>query len=334
MPRFDWERFLRSRGVVYSPSANRQVVVHCPFCGEDDQSQHMSINLDGRGWRCWRQPASHFGRSPVRLVQKLVGCTTEEAHRITGTDAPAPVPAASTLRDNLAKLRGDVAAPVRPRELHLPREFHPLTDFDDPRAGHFVDYMVERRGYRESEVRWLAATYGLQWAVRGPFAWRVIFPIRDHRGALLTWTARAISDAAQLRYKQPRVEQTVVEAPKTLLGLERLFEVRDPRVLVLCEGPLDATRITVSGAPFGVWATCMFGLSFSAEQRELVMELAEMFPRVALLLDGTADKDRLRIVRQLRPLPVLLPRLPAGADDPGELTPAQATKLCLQLLDQ
>lgn len=331
MPRFDWQRFLDSRHVDYVRAGPRQVVVHCPFCGADDPSHHMSINLDGRGWRCWRAPRAHYGRAPNYLVQKLLGCSAEEAQRITGEDVPPPPPAEDTLADQMARLRGGPPVPSRPRTLEMPTNFHPLLT-DDPRAGPFWDYLVEDRGYREAEVRWLADTYDLRWTTTGPFAWRVIFPVRGRRGELLTWTGRAISPRTEPRYRQPRAADVVLEAPRTLWGLNRLWEVADPRVLVLTEGPLDAARISVSGAPMGVWGTCLFGLAFGDDQRDLVVEMAERFPRVALLLDPEARHERARMVRRLFPLPVALPELPSGVGDPGELTPAQASQLCMDLL--
>lgn len=332
--RFDWEGFLRSRRYDYVQSGPRQVVVHCPFCGPDDPSHHMSINLDGHGWRCWRAPHSHYGRSPVGLVQKLLGCSLEEARAIAGVDdRAAPPPTRDLLADNLARLRGRAPeeAARRPVRLSLPREAHPL-DPDDPRDAPFVDYLTDVRGYRPSEVRWLARAYGLHCATRGPWRWRLIFPVRGRRGELLTWTARAIGPSVELRYKQPLAGDVVVEAPRTLLGLDLLWSAPDPRVLVVTEGPLDAARISVSSAPLGVWATCLFGLGLTDEQCALLDDLAGRFPRLALLLDPGAAHERVRMVRRLTPLRVELPALPPGVGDPGDLTAAQATQLCLDLL--
>lgn len=331
---FDWERFLRSHHISVVPAGARQVVVPCPFCGPDDPSHHMSINLDGRGWRCWRAPASHFGRAPARLVQKMLTCSAEEAHRITSGDTPPSVPVEGVMAHNLARLRGGlVTTAARPRRLALPAAFHSLVD-DDERAEPFWHYLMAVRGYRASEARWLAEAYDLHWAVIGSYAWRLVFPVRDRWGELLTWTARAIGATTNLRYKQPPAAESRLEAPRTLLGLDLLWRAPDPRVLVLCEGPLDAARITVSGVFMGVWATCLFGLGCSADQRDVILELAEArFPRVVLLLDASADSERLRVVRQLSPLRLTLPRLPVGANDPGELTPVQAAQLCLELLD-
>lgn len=231
----------------------------------------------------------------------------------------------------LATLRGGVPAITRPTRLQLPRHAHPL-QVGDPRAALFVHYLRDVRGYRISEIRWLTQTYDLQWATVGPYAWRLIFPVRSRRGELLTWTARAIGSKTELRYKQPPSAEVVVEAPRTLFGLDRLWAAPDPRVLVLCEGPLDATRISAAGAHMGVWGTCLFGLGLTEDQCVLIEELAARFPRIALLTDPDADLQRMRIVRALTPVQVSLPALPADVKDPGALTAAQATRLCLDLL--
>lgn len=291
----------------------------------------MSINLDGRGWRCWRVPAQHYGRSPVGLIQRLVGCTTDEAKRIVYGEGSPPPPPQHRLAEGLAKLRGeDAPAPTRvTRSLEMPRNFHPLDD--DPRADPFWEYLI-RRGYRESEARWLASTYDLRWTTTGHYKWRLIFPVYDRWRNLLTWTARTISSEIEPRYKQPRTDDVITEAPRTLYGLDVLWDAPYPRVLVLCEGPLDATRIAVTGAPLGVYATCLFGLGMTADQRDLVMTIAPRFECTALLLDPAARLERLRMGRALAPLELLLPELPATVKDPGDLTATQTLALCWDLL--
>lgn len=330
MPSFDYERFLRARRIDCTPTGARQVAIPCPFCGPDHPNHRLSINLDGQGWRCWRAPHLYYGRSPVALVQRLVGCSAEEAREIVGAREPArAAPPAAELGAKLARLRGQ-SAPTRPGALEFPREFRPLVP-GDPASEPFVAYL-EERGYRPREIAWLAETYGLGWAARGRFAWRLIFPVRGRRGELLTWTGRGIGRDPQPKYRQPKDRDVVCPAPRTLFGLDRLWSAPDPRVLVVCEGPLDAARVSVSGAALGVWGTCLFGLSMSPAQRDLVTALADRFPRVAVLLDAGAERERRRVARQLAPLRVLIPRLPAGVKDPGDLTAAQATALCMGLL--
>lgn len=334
VPRFSWERFLRAHGIDHEFTRARQVEVSCPFCGPDHSNHRVSINLDGRGWRCWRQPHVFYGRSPVQLVQALARCSREEALRIVGDrGALAPPPTGDLMVAKRAQLFGRPAMVERPRHLELPPEAHPLTE-DDPRAGPFWDYL-EERGYRPSEARWLVRTYDLHWAVSGPWRWRLIFPVRGRRGELLTWTARAIGRDVEPRYRQPPDEVVRTRAPDTLWGLDCLWAVSEPRVLVVCEGPLDAARISVSGAPLGVWGTCLFGLGLSDAQRHVIFSLTlvdDRWPRMALLLDAGKEAERRRMARRLVPLDVETPSLPVGVDDPGELTAAQASRLCMDIL--
>lgn len=330
MASFDWERFLRSRRLEHEHSSARQVDIPCPYCGPSHANHRLTINLDGRGWQCRRLPHAFRGKSPVPLIRKLLGCSEEEAREIVGVrEHVLAVPTRSDVATKLDRLRGR-APSGRPTRISLPPEFRPL-ETGDPSSEPFVAYL-EERGYREREIEWLARTYDLHWATRGRFAWRLVFPVKDRYGHLQTWTARGIGRDPIPKYRQPKDDEIVCPAPQTLLGLDQLWRAPDPRALVVCEGPLDATRISASGASLGVWGTCLFGKVMSSAQCLLVRALAERFLRVVVLLDPDAERDGRRIVRQLAPLRVGLPRLPAGAGDPGDLTAAQASQLCMDIL--
>lgn len=332
MAGFDWERFLRSRRFEYDHSSARQVDISCPYCGPNHANHKLTINLDGRGWQCRRLPSApgHSGKSPIPLIRRLLGCSEEEAREIVGVrEHVRTVPTRSDVATKLDRLRRRFPS-GRPSRISLPSEFRPL-EAGDPSSEPFVAYL-EKRGYREREIEWLARTYALHWATRGRFAWRLVFPVLDRDGRLQTWTARGIGRAPVPKYRQPKDVEVVCPAPQTLLGLDQLWRTPSPRVLVVCEGPLDATRISVSGAGLGVCGTCLFGKVMSAAQCLLIRELAGRFSRVAVLLDPDAERDSRRIARQLAPLRVLQPSLPAGVADPGDATAAQATQLCLELL--
>lgn len=335
--RFDWERFLRQQRIDYIQADRGNLGVRCPFCGPSDHHQNMRISTEGRGWKCWRDPLRHSGRSPVRLIAALAGCSEAEARQIAGVEDQSVVaPTTSDLEATLARLGAERSAEVdevvdNKVPLELPASFHRLTN-DWWAAERFWDYL-RGRGYRDREIRWLVDAYDLRGATVGDFAWRLVFPVRDPSGRLQTWTGRALGDKKQPRYRTLSVARgpAHVATPQTLLGLDQLWKADDPRVLVLTEGPLDATRISVSGAPLGVWGTCLFGLNLSAAQSELIHALAGRFARVAVLLDDSAQLLRLRIARTLSPLEVMQPRLPEGVGDPGALTAAEATRLCIEL---
>lgn len=334
---FDWEKFLRRYKIDFdtrgSSVVKGNVAIQCPFCGASDRGKHMSVSTRGRGWKCWRN-AAHAGGSPVYLIRELIRCTVEEAMAIAGHDAPTPAPAADEVADTLSRIPGiSRPEPAKTKQrLAMPRSFYSLLA-DDDRADRFYDYMLDR-GYREREIEWLTETYDLHWTTVGGFSWRLILPIKDRRGNLETWTGRAISAEKEPRYKtlSERDGPALLATGSTLLGLDQLWHAPDPRVLVICEGPFDALRISASGAPLGVWATCLFGLNLSADQRELLLDLAERFPRICLMLDATETLRRLSIARELHPTPIELHDIPAGVKDPGELSAAQATELCMSLL--
>lgn len=336
---FDWEKFFRRYKIDFdtygSSVVKGNVAIQCPFCGASDRGKHMSLSTRGRGWKCWRNSA-HAGGSPVYLIRELIKCTVEEAQKIAGVDAPSLAPAKDELASTLDGLRGGgidrLKAKETPDRLTLPKSFYPLLT-DDRRANRFYDYLVDR-GYREREIEWLAETYDLRWTTVGGFAWRLILPIRDRRGDLLTWTGRAVGAEKEPRYKTLSVRDgpAIQATASTLLGLNQLWGAPDPRVLVITEGPFDALRISASGAPLGVWATCLFGLNMSVDQRELLLRLMERFDRTCLMLDATEILRRLSIVRELHPEPVELHDIPEGVKDPGEMSAAQASELCMSLL--
>ena len=53
--------------------AKGHVVIKCPFCGDEDPSEHLGIQLSTGYWGCWRN-SSHRGRRPHRLIMRLLGC--------------------------------------------------------------------------------------------------------------------------------------------------------------------------------------------------------------------------------------------------------------------
>jgi hypothetical protein len=327
---FDWPRFLREHRIEYVLERKDNIAVRCPFCGDADPSHHLGISLKGRGWHCWRNSA-HSGKSRARLIQQLLRVSPEEARRLAYGDAV--VPSDDELGDMLSALASEGAPPPRRRALELPREFKPLMSHG-LFAGQFRDYLMGR-GYRIQQVQYLASAYELHYATKGEFAWRIIFPVRDRRGQLLTWTARTISPREKLRYKALKLDRDgtgdggSAQVKDLLLGLPMLRHAESPRALVVCEGPFDALRITAFGHRLGVYGTCLFGVGISPAQADLLLDLRAQFSQQYLLLDPDAELSGLRLAEQVPGL--RLARLPAGVADPGELSPVTALNFCYQL---
>lgn len=327
---FNWPSFLTAHGVPYVVQGAKELSLHCPWCGSADHGEHLSVSLKGAGWRCLRNPRAHSGRSRSRLIQALLSCSQDEAKRLAGEEA-SPSPVDEDLPGQLAVMMGDAPAKAAPTKLQFPVEFKPITV-----GGHsnmFLDYLWGRNS--PADTRWLIENYNLHYATRGSYRYRLIIPIYDAEGVLKTWTARSILPDGPLRYKTLPAQSVVgYDGPlaacgpgQLLLGLPLLLRCPNPEVLVLCEGPFDAFRITVLGRHVGVYGTCLFGLNISDAQINLLERLMVRFRKLVLLLDPDQEFLPMRVKSDLAPLPATIGKLPAGVEDPGTLPYAAGKEL-------
>lgn len=324
---FDWQKFLDAHGIEFAtrgPNVGRgQVAIHCPFCGADDPSHHMSVSLEGRGWRCWRRKDAHYGRNPARLVQALLGCTWEHAASITGADNLSVAPDWS---DRVHKL----LAAREPGERHgvaLPGEFRPFKlSKISPVVRPYVDY-ITRRG-----LDWhnLTRRYQAYFAVRGPWKGRVVFAVY-YEGQLASWVGRTIYPEHEPRYlaltadpeKAARLGVSPAAGPLTdyLLWYDELRATKAD-TLCVCEGPFDALKVRALGRDHGVTATCLFTSAPSRHQLDCLHELLPRFRRRVSLLDADTLPASIRMSGDLAGLGVEIMPLPRGLKDPGEIVDA------------
>lgn len=327
---FDYIDFLERHGIEYktnSPNAGRgEIAIKCPRCGEADPSEHLSINLEGRGWVC-RRKCGFRGVSPAPLVRTLLGCSAAEAARIVG--APL-LPGAG---DVLAQVEGLIGAsatssPEPARALAEPREFRRF-EGRRPSERRFVSYLVGR-GFEEEFVRRASAEMGLRYCTLGPYAERVIFLVHQE-GRLVNWTGRSIFKHARLRYKahtpDPELaarwslEPAACSVEGCLLWYDDLL-AGGPMLMVV-EGPMDALKLRA----FGYQVTCLFTNALSRGQVDLLRELAPRFERRFVLLDCGAEAQMLEAVSRLASLGFRPAWLPRGVKDPGDLGPDAVSKI-------
>lgn len=317
----DWKQLLEVRNIPCRVSGRHELVIHCPFCGDADPSEHLSISARGRGWRCLRNPAHHHGRDYKQLLVALLKCSEEYARELLGEEAAA-LPADDKFSETWRKQLGlTVDKPIKPKFLMLPDAARRLsirrsiTGFRTTPAWNYL----YRRGYTETEADWIAETYDLHYAYAGKWAYRLIIPIYDRRNVLMTWTARSILLDEKVRYMTLSSDEAFAPPSSLLLGLPLLWNVHNPCALVITEGPFDALAISALGHKVGVYGTCLFGLQVSDDQSLLLDQLSERFDRTWLLLDRDAQ---LRVLGMRERLPrscVLAPPLFEGLKDPGDL---------------
>ena len=322
---FDWQVFLSDHNIHYvtdGPNCPKgDLAIRCPFCG-DDPSQHLAVNMEGAGWHCWRN-RDHAGRSPVKLIQALLGCSYDQARLFAGHTTNIP-------SNFLEQVQAQMAphAIVAPRDpLKLPKELKELRNV--PSARPYLNYL-RNRGYDRPIA--LGREYNLRYCTTGAFAGRVILPVY-FEGALVTWTGRAISKRQELRYKSLTTTPKKAKDEGTplaigaighyLLWFDDLMK-RPGHTIILCEGPFDALRVNDLGWHRGVQATCFFTNMPSAHQVDLLHELLPHYKRRILLLDAEGTlPQQIKTQTGLAGLDIELGKLPPGANDPAEI---QSTK--------
>ena len=316
------ENILAAHGVNFREGGSSEVLTRCPLCGDADPSEHLSINLQRRGWRCLRNPHQHRGKSYVYLLTLLLRCSEDRARELLGVREAAPLPSADDFSQQWRKQLGyDQNETQRPSKLTFPKEIKPLTP-GAPRSGGFWDYLTDSlpdgRGFTREQAEWVAETYKLHYATSGRFAYRVIIPIFDRLGNLQTWTGRSLDPEASIRYLTLRKEEALAPPGNLLLSLPILARAEKRRCLSICEGPFDAIAVTALGHRYGVWGTCLFGLELSEAQSNLIYDISESFDRVRLLIDPREAWLRNLSIKSGLPRRAKPQTIPDGFKDPGE----------------
>jgi hypothetical protein len=327
----DWLRLIQQHGIEHGVQRD-ELLVRCPWCSDQDPSQHLSINLRGRGYRCLRQPQRHKGRNAVRLAAALFKCDEVRARKLIGFEE-APLPAKDQFKEQWRKQLGlDGPADARPTRLDWPEGCYSLIEKyrrHSPFAVTFWNYL-HRRGFTDVLIEYVAERYQLRYTIEGEFAFRLIIPIFDEIGHLATWTGRAIGDRLP-RYKTLTREASVQSPSELLLGFNWLVNAAPARMLVVCEGPLDAIKVTALGGPYGIWGTCLFGKQISRPQTGYLYALKQFFENIVLLLDEDARLNCLEIASNIPGCHVA--HLPPGIKDPGDLGNVEFLCSLLESLD-
>lgn len=285
-------------------TARGHVNVTCPWCGRDDPSEHMGVNLQNGYYSCWRNRL-HSGRDFRFLLMRLTGLSWDRISEIT---VGAVSGSLEDVREWLAQ-KPQVDQPAL--KIVLDPGFFPVRL--GGRTGRFAKYLT-RRGFPDPNA--VASYYRLYAAIWGQYNNRIIFPVEAGGGHLVGWTGRAISPARS-KYLAYPPKPSIKEH---LLFYRHLIEAEDQRILVITEGPFDALKIDWYGKARGIRATAVFGRSITSEQLVLLGVLSCMYERIFLCLDDDAWGIQMRIAREAGAFDFKLCFVQAS--DPGSLTQA------------
>lgn len=283
---------------------------------------HMGINLETGWWSCWRNRAQHSGKSPVRLLMRLLRVSFHQARELAGLSEGYVDPegfdalAARLLRDAPV---GASAETLQRRFLEFDAEdIIPLRESRASTRRHWR-YLVDR-GFNPER---LATKYGVMAGVGGDWHDRVIIPFYLG-GELVTWTGRAIS-TSRLRYRDLDVEESLLAPKETLLNYDAA--ATGGHTLLVQEGPVDVLKVDLYAHRFGVRSVGLCTNSMSDDQAHMIRELAPGFRRVVIAMDTKnvlGITDSMRMKRTLSDIQNLgITSIPFGAGDGGALSPQQ-----------
>lgn len=250
---FDATSFLDDHGIPWTEKDSGRdgwLNTNCPFCLEGDTKFKLGIHPEGRT-NCWR-----CGPHSVEdLVIQLLSVGFRRAKEIL-----APYQRASFL------VRRDPDRPVVER-LDLPGE---------PLRRRHQDYL-EDRGF---DPFWAEDEYGVLGTGKD-FRWndlyfgnRIILPIKDRTGRVISFQGRDITWESDIRYKGCPIDLSVVHYKQTFYGMEHTRS----DLIVVVEGIFDQWRL-------GRGSVASFGTSLTEAQ---VTALAE-WPVVIFAFDSEEE---------------------------------------------
>lgn len=331
MRAIDWRKLLTEQRIPYIESGANvkrgELAIQCPFCGSADPSKHMGLNLETGWWSCWRNRSMHSGKSPLRLIMRLLRVPYGRAREIAGlgddyVDPEGFDAIAARLLGRNADLRPEQ---MERRFLTLDRDFIPITD--RIRTRRCWNYLYQR-GFNGSsdagrDVDVLCSLYNLRTGTRGEWQDRIVLPYYLD-GKLVTWTARAIG-AATIRYRDLDLKTSLLNPKDTLFNHDCILA--GGKALVILEGPFDALKIDFYGQPYGVRAVALSTNSLKDAQTYLLQVAADRFDQVIVMMDNKTDLGLIDSMRMKQALfflaKVSIQKVPYDAGDAAELTPKQ-----------
>lgn len=304
---WDAQSFVRDFGIPFEPDpGGRWLNIFCPWCGNVSDSTgeiryYGGINLQGAYYHCWRCGGHHMDA----MIRKVLRVDGDKASQIVAQYRRAGLSAAGSglRRTGGAKSVTPPGGPLkRPhREYLRERGFDPLQ-------------LVEKYG--------LTGTGPDEYWEDSYFGNRIIIPIYDISGRVVSFQGRDITGESKMRYKGAPLEKVVAHHKASLYGIHK---AAGRSRVCLVEGVFDQWRL-------GDGFVASFGTATTQSQ---LRELAR-FNEVMILFDSEKDAQEKarKIARQLAALgrAAEVVELDLGdGRDPGDLTPEEAAKVRLEL---
>lgn len=268
--------------------SRRRVTLNCPFCAQKGHSPDTSwkgaIFLDSGRFFCWRCETSH---NLLYFLHSQTGLPIFQIReRIEGSrDLSNPIEKIQDIFDPDPIIR-----PLREREQWPPPGVVSVEGHVE--NGLLRDYLRERRFTMEE-----CLSYQSHIGLSGRYMRRLVVPIFDVHGALVSWTGRAMDDGVTPRHKA--ADHHDPQTQPYMLTQKRSGR-QQPLSVTVCEGVFDAWACNrVTPTPSLVFA--LLGKRLYPSIHFMLTQLLQPKDRVYVALDGKARKQNLEIRDSLAP---------------------------------
>lgn len=270
------------------------IQLHCPCCSDGTSGWHLGYSTESGAWNCWR-------------------CGKQSTAKVLSSLLPN-VPL-QQLFSQFAKHRTSLAErPIVKKEER--KRVKPPPNMRNSLGPAHRKYLWSR-GF---DVKKLVDKWGLgsTASTSGLWNWRIVIPVHDVTGRLVSYIGRAISSKNSLRYLSLSEEDSII-TPKNMLYGEQFI---GGSTVVVMEGPTDVWR-------FGSGAVCTFGTSWTREQAARLRR----FHRCVIMYDPSmpAQIQAEKLATWLSGSVDIVEIVDTESNDPGSLSLDEVRNLRLEL---
>jgi len=280
----------------------KEFVAKCPLPEHEDSTPSFSFCLEGDRKGMWQCFGCDSKGNALHLVQRILDVDRKEASKRIAEWFGFSNVVGSVSSSEIKRLLDKEDKEIMEEDIVR----IPLPKLKDEKNG-IIEYLMKSRKYTERKAWDIINQFNLAEAIQGSYYQnRIIIPIYDSSGSLVTYEACDISGRAEKKKLYPKGSPI----SKVLFNNHNV----SGNYVWLVEGIWDALRIWSFGEP----VVASFGAHLSKAQERL---LIEKFQDLFILYDGdkAGRKAKDKVVIQLKPyLNIIEGNLRYG--DPADLT--------------
>lgn len=259
----------------------REFISKCPFPEHDDSTPSFSMAISGDRMGMWQCFGCGAKGNTIHLVQRILNIEKEQAVKQIAQWFNFPDSLNFPSTAEIAKLLEPKKEDVEEDIIRIP-----LPKVEVSKES-IIEYLMRKRKYTEVKAWDIINFYNMAWIASGYYANRLIIPIYDSVGSLVTFEARSMNgEGKKALYPKGSPMAHLLFNNHNVIGT----------TVWITEGVWDAIRLWSFGEP----AIATFGAHLSSYQARMVID---KYSDVFLLYDGdeAGRKAREEAIITLKP---------------------------------